>query len=158
MGQKSPIPKSDNPRLLWLTNELSYYIEAIQEIFKARGKRGFNSKTFQALPFTTKFIVKTARMLLRNGVDCVLTRKLNSDRIETIFCKIRFTSGSTDMLAAREVTTALGHIAKSEACIGKTLRTPCVDIEKLSVAVAQSLAEQLKHLTEGSVTPSTSVT
>lgn len=127
-GQKSPISKTDDPRLLWLEHEF-------QETSKPRGKDGFTCETFEALHVTTKSTVETARFLLRNGVNCVLTRKLNSDPIESIFGRIRFMCGGNDMLDARAVTTALDHIIKSEVSIGKKLTIPCVDAEELAAAL-----------------------
>lgn len=153
-GQKRPISKTDDPRLLWLEREFTAYTEAIQESSKARGKDGFTSETFEALNFTTKSTVETARFLLRNGVD---SRKLNSDPIEAIFGRIRFMCGGNDMLDARAVTTALDHIIKSEASIGKKLTIPCVDAEELAAALPQSLIEELNHLAKYPVNPSPSV-
>ncbi|KAH7941274.1 hypothetical protein HPB49_011539 [Dermacentor silvarum] len=157
-GQKSPISNTDDPRLLWLANEFTSYIEGIQENSKARGKDGFTCETFEALRFTTKSTVETARFLLRNGVNCVLTRKLNSDPIEAIFGRIRFMCGGNDMLDARAVTTALDHIIKSETSIGKKLTIPCGDAEELAAALPQSLTEELNDLAEYPDTPSPSVT
>ncbi|KAH7977952.1 hypothetical protein HPB49_004035 [Dermacentor silvarum] len=157
-GQKSPISNTDDPRLLWLANEFTSYIEGIQENSKARGKGGFTCETFEALRFTTKSTVETARFLLRNGVNCVLTRKLNSDPIEAIFGRIRFMCGGNDMLDARAVTTALDHIIKSETSIGKKLTIPCGDAEELAAALPQSLTEELNDLAEYPDTPSPSVT
>ncbi|KAH7953707.1 hypothetical protein HPB49_011506 [Dermacentor silvarum] len=157
-GQKSPISNTDDPRLLWLANDFTSYIEGIQENSKARGKDGFTCETFEALRFTTKSTVETARFLLRNGVNCVLTRKLNSDPIEAIFGRIRFMCGGNDMLDARAVTTALDHIIKSETSIGKKLTIPCGDAEELAAALPQSLTEELNDLAEYPDTPSPSVT
>ncbi|KAH7978383.1 hypothetical protein HPB49_005380 [Dermacentor silvarum] len=157
-GQKSPISNTDDPRLLWLANEFTSYIEGIQENSKARGNGGFTCETFEALRFTTKSTVETARFLLRNGVNCVLTRKLNRDPIEAIFGRIRFMCGGNDMLDARAVTTALDHIIKSETSIGKKLPIPCGDAEELAAALPQSLTEELNDLAEYPDTPSPSVT
>ncbi|KAH6932760.1 hypothetical protein HPB50_015015 [Hyalomma asiaticum] len=54
--------------------------------------------------------------------------------------------------------TALDHITKSEASIGKKLAIPCVDAEVLTAALPQSLTEELNDLAEYPDTPSPSVT
>lgn len=157
-GQKMPICEKNDPRLSWLENEFSHYVQGIQENSVAFGKDGFTDETFQALLFSTKSTVETTRFLLGKGIDYVLTRKFNSDPIEALFGKIRFMCGGNDVLDARAVTAALDHIVKGKSPPRREISVPDVDAGELAAAIPDTLTEQLRDLGKYPAAPSPSVT
>lgn len=107
-----PISKEDDGRLLWLQNEFCSYIKNIQDCSIAARVKSFTGETYNAPLFSTRSTVEAAQFLLRSGVNCVLTRKFNSDPIEALFGKLRFMCGGNDALDARAVTAASDHIVQ----------------------------------------------
>lgn len=157
-GQKAPIADVDDGRLLWLENDFTCYVKKVQASSVASGNGAFTGETFQALLFTTKSTVETTRYLLTQGINYVLTRKLNSDPIEAVFGRVRYMCGGNDMLDARAVTAALDQIVKSKFARPPEVVTCDTDVDKLVSSLSVTFSDDLKELRECTSAPPLSVT
>lgn len=157
-GQKAPIADVDDGRLLWLENDFTCYVKKVQASSVASGKGAFTDETFEALLFTTKSTVETTRYLLTQGINYVLTRKLNSDPIEAVFGRVRYMCGGNDMLDARAVTAALDQIVKSKFARPPEVVTCDTDVDKLVSSLSVTFSDDLKELRECTSAPPLSVT
>ncbi|KAG0431933.1 hypothetical protein HPB47_021325 [Ixodes persulcatus] len=157
-GQKAPIADVDDGRLLWLENDFTCYVKKVQASSVASGNGAFTGETFQALLFTTKSTVETTRYLLTQGINYVLTRKLNSDPIEAVFGRVRYMCGGNDMLDARAVTAALDQIVKSKFARPPEVVTCDTDVDKLVSSLSVTFSDDLKELRKCTSAPPLSVT
>ena len=89
----------NDSRLDWFENTFLKYLKEWQE--SCHNPNQFLSKeTYLAVKLTTESSVKCIKFLLNSGFHYVLTRKLNSDDIESFFSALRHMSGSNDMTNA----------------------------------------------------------
>lgn len=157
-GRKAPITDVDDDRLLWLEDYFTCYLKKIQASSVASGNGFFTGETFEALLFTTKSTVETTRYLLNQGINYVLTRKLNSDPIEAVFGRVRYMCGGNDMLDARAVTAALDQIVKSKFAKPHAVVMSDTDVDQLVTTLSVTFSDELKKLRECPAAPPLSVT
>lgn len=102
-------------RLEWLEQDFLPYLEDLKRTcLSAEPQRQFLTKeTHEAITITTKSTVQCILYLLNQGFHYVLTRKFNSDPVESIFSALRQMSGENDMLDVRATLFSLEKILKT---------------------------------------------
>lgn len=157
-GQEAPIVDVDNDQLLWLENEFTCYVTKVQVSLVTSGiglSLAKRSRPFFSLQ--TWSTVETTQYLLNQGINCVLTRKLNSDPKKQYSAESE-TCGGNDMLDARTVTTALDRIVKSRFARQPEVVTSDTDVDQLVNSLSVTFSDDLKKLRETAAAPPLSVT
>jgi len=133
-----PFYRADE-RLTWLENDYISYIDQVRQASVSDAEANFfTNDTYEAIVFTTKSTVQCVRYLLSIGARCVLTIKLNSDGVKSLFGNDRNFRGSNDLIDVRSATFVMETILK----LGIVLDAP-VDI----AAMKESVREEIEQST-----------
>lgn len=102
----------DDARLIWLEVEFATYIEELKDT--SEPDHFFSKETYHALTFATKSNVDCVRHLLSvKKFRFVLTRKMSSDPIESMFGFLRRSSGCNDALDVKSAICGLEKMLKT---------------------------------------------
>lgn len=102
----------DDARLIWLEMEFTDYIENLKDT--SEPDHFFSKETYHALTFATKSNVDCVRHLLSvKKFRFVLTRKMSSDPIESMFGFLRRSSGCNDALDVKSAICGLEKMLKT---------------------------------------------
>ncbi|XP_049272289.1 uncharacterized protein LOC125758736 [Rhipicephalus sanguineus] len=105
---------TEDARLEWLEVTLPMYLDELKNSCGNR-KEFLTKETYEALLLTTYSTVACIKYLLTEEKFLfVLTRKFNSDPIESLFGTLRMSSGCNDMLDVRSVLSGLEKVLKLE--------------------------------------------
>ncbi|KAH6931287.1 hypothetical protein HPB50_023486 [Hyalomma asiaticum] len=104
---------TEDARLEWLEVTLPMYLDELKR--SCGDQREFlKKKMHQALLLTTYSMVACIKYLLtEEKLLFVLTHKFNSDPIESLFGRLRMSSGCNDMLNVRYVLSGLEKVLKT---------------------------------------------
>nr|XP_050032240.1 uncharacterized protein LOC126528390 [Dermacentor andersoni] len=104
---------AEDARLEWLEVALPMYLDKLKK--RCRDKKEFFTKeTYEALLLTTYSTVACIKYLLTEEKFLfVLTRKFNSDPIESLFGTLRMSAGCNDTLNVRSVLSGLEKVLKT---------------------------------------------
>ncbi|KAH6920113.1 hypothetical protein HPB50_028899 [Hyalomma asiaticum] len=102
-----------DPRLEWLEVTFPMYLDGLKK--RCNHRQEFLTKeTYEAILVTTYSTVACTRYLLtEENFLFVLTRRFNSDPIESLFGTLRMSSGTNDMLDVRAALSGLEKILKT---------------------------------------------
>ncbi|KAJ1528983.1 hypothetical protein ONE63_007350 [Megalurothrips usitatus] len=104
---------TDDDRLQWLENEFLDYLRVIKQKSRERGMAFLTTETYEALVFTSRSTAEFVRYLLDGiGILFVLTRKLQSDPVESTISTTRRLCGGNDMVDARAAVFAMEKILR----------------------------------------------
>ncbi|KAH6920510.1 hypothetical protein HPB50_028500 [Hyalomma asiaticum] len=104
--------EADDPRLEWLEGAFLIYIEDLRN--ESAADSFLSKETYHALVFATKSNVQCVRHLLTTKkFSFVLTRKMSSDPIESMFGFLRRSSGSNDVLDVKSAMCGLEKMLKT---------------------------------------------
>ncbi|KAL1425321.1 hypothetical protein MTO96_019294 [Rhipicephalus appendiculatus] len=107
-----PFTDVEDPRLEWLETVFLGYIEDLKN--ESSAGNFFSKETYHALVFATKSNVDCIRHLLtEQHFKFVLTRKMSSDPIESLFGFLRRSSGCNDMLDVKSAVCGLEKMLKT---------------------------------------------
>ncbi|KAH8028679.1 hypothetical protein HPB51_018082 [Rhipicephalus microplus] len=103
----------EDPRLEWLEVTFSLYLDGLKK--RCNHPREFLTKaTYEAVLVTTYFTVACIRHLLTDeSFFFVLTLRFNSDPIESLFGRLRMSSGANDTLNVRAALSGLVKTLKT---------------------------------------------
>ncbi|XP_049276291.1 uncharacterized protein LOC119373974 [Rhipicephalus sanguineus] len=103
----------EDPRLEWLEVTFPLYLDGLKK--RCNHPREFLTKeTYEAVLVTTYSTVACIRQLLTDeSFFFVLTRRFNSDPIESLFGTLRMSSGTNDTLDVRAALSGLEKILKT---------------------------------------------
>lgn len=144
---------TEDARLEWLEVALPMYLEELKK--SCRDQREFLTKeTYEALLLTTYSTVACTKYLLTEEKFLfVLTRKFNSDPIESLFGTLRMSSGCNDMLNVRSVLSGLEKVLKTgiaaSSATSNVAHSECavnVSTGTLPTEASPSPAQQLPQL------------
>ncbi|KAH9365035.1 hypothetical protein HPB48_007960 [Haemaphysalis longicornis] len=103
---------ADDERLEWLELVFLTYIEDLKD--ESLAENFFSKETYHALVFTTHSNVECIRFLLTDKMfKFVLTRKMSSDPIESMFGFLRRSSGCNDALDVKSAVHGLEKMLKT---------------------------------------------
>lgn len=100
-----PYSNLDDPRFVWLENDFMQWlldweteVQSVKDLTKSERNRLLMSRqTMDGLKITTHAFVHLAKILLSEpGAEFLLPEKLNQDRLETFFGKVRRGCGDSD--------------------------------------------------------------
>ncbi|KAH8035036.1 hypothetical protein HPB51_003877 [Rhipicephalus microplus] len=104
---------AEDARLEWLEVTLPVYLAELEESCRSQ-KEFLTKETYEAFLLTTYSTVACIKYLLQEEKFLfVLTRKFNSDPIESLFGTLRMSSGCNDMLNVRSVLQGLEKVLKT---------------------------------------------
>ncbi|XP_050032440.1 uncharacterized protein [Dermacentor andersoni] len=104
---------SADPRLEWLEVTFPMYLETLKKR-SGHAREFLTAETYEAILLTTYSTVACVRYLLtEEKFSFVLTRKFNSDPIESLFGSLRMSSGCNDMLDVRAALSGLEKLLKT---------------------------------------------
>ncbi|KAH7958919.1 hypothetical protein HPB49_006517 [Dermacentor silvarum] len=104
---------AEDARLEWLEVTLPMYLDKLKKSCGDK-KEFFTKETYEALLLTTYYTVACIKYLLTEEKFLfVLTRKFNSDPIESPFDTLRMSAGCNDMLNVRSVLSGLEKVLKT---------------------------------------------
>ncbi|KAL1418779.1 hypothetical protein MTO96_025664 [Rhipicephalus appendiculatus] len=107
-----PFTDVEDPRLEWLETVFLGYIEDLKN--ESSAGNFFSKETYHALVFATKSNVDCIRHVLTvQHFKFVLTRKMSSDPIESLFGFLRRSSGCNDMLDVKSAVCGLEKMLKT---------------------------------------------
>ncbi|EFA03660.1 Transposable element P transposase-like Protein [Tribolium castaneum] len=110
----APYTESEDERLLWLNSYFPNYIANIQVTSAEAGMTGLSNETAEALVFTAISTAQCVKYLISDlNFYYVLTRKFNSDAVESIFSNVRLRGGSNDITDCRAAEYALRQILRT---------------------------------------------
>ncbi|KAH8025843.1 hypothetical protein HPB51_012875 [Rhipicephalus microplus] len=102
----------EDPSLEWLETVFHDYIEYLKN--ESLTGNFFSNETYHAIVFATKSNVDCIRHLLTvKHFKFVLTRKLSSDSVESLFGFLRRSAGSNDMLGVKSTVCGLKKTLKA---------------------------------------------
>nr|XP_050022891.1 uncharacterized protein LOC126516841 [Dermacentor andersoni] len=145
---------SDDSRLEWLELTFPMYVEEL----KNRSPSAHNfltAETYEALLLTTYSTVACVRHLLAKEKFCfVLTRKFNSDPIESLFGTLRRSLGSNDQLDVRSAMSGLEKLLKT----GIVAVPECSNIlHEQELVQSKALPAAVRTRKEQSILPSAAI-
>ncbi|KAG8176027.1 hypothetical protein JTE90_024669 [Oedothorax gibbosus] len=100
-------------RLQWLETEFPSYMKDVEEESLQSGKYFLTPETYSALLLTSLSTTACVRYLLESGFHYVLTRKLSSDPVESLFSAVRQMNGGNDASDAKASTIAINKILRT---------------------------------------------
>ncbi|KAH6928051.1 hypothetical protein HPB50_010893 [Hyalomma asiaticum] len=107
-----PFTDVDDPRLEWLETVFLGYVEELKN--ESPAGNFLSKETYHALVFATMSNVHCIRHLLTaKNFKFVLTRKMSSDPIESLFGFLRRSSGCNDMLDVKSAVCGLEKMLKT---------------------------------------------
>ncbi|KAH7963773.1 hypothetical protein HPB52_022883 [Rhipicephalus sanguineus] len=133
--QEEPLYATDDERLSWLEVDFINYIGDLQ-LSGGRSKQMTTKETYEATLLTTRSTVAVIEYLLDNDrFRYVLTRRFNSDSVESFFSCLRQFNGGNDRVDARAAIF----------CLMDAVR-PIITPPRL---IASALAEESTESSEG---------
>ncbi|KAH8026692.1 hypothetical protein HPB51_024191 [Rhipicephalus microplus] len=136
----------------WLEVTLPMYLDELEKSCRSQ-KEFLTKETYEAVLLTTYSTVACIKYLLTEETFLfVLTRKFNSDPIESLFGTLRMSSGCNDMLNVRSVLQGLEKVLKTglaaSSMASNVAHRECAQMSTgtLLTEASPSLTQQLPQL------------
>ncbi|KAH8021084.1 hypothetical protein HPB51_012368 [Rhipicephalus microplus] len=135
----------------WSGSRSPMYLDELEKSCRSQ-KKFLTKETYEAFLLTTYSTVACIKYLLTEKFLFVLTRKFNSDHIESLFGTLRMSSGCNDMLNVRSVLQGLEKVLKTglaaSSMASNVAHRECAQMSTgtLLTEASPSLTQQLPQL------------